>query len=147
MEPQFFNYGGEIRLQNTIVDNVFTSFIGNLYSIHLIYDKNNIRIINEIENEQYGKAAIANINFGGQITNNVFVTPLAYYSYNQNKIDGELIYVCFIEKEQYMQVVFKGSFRERLFLENSNYKDLLRNPPLPASKPGDYLGNWWQKIQ
>lgn len=147
-EFKFYNYGGNLQLQNGIRENIFTQSIGKIDFIAALSKENNdININSDIENSTYGKGGICQVIFPDGYYANAIITPLAYRGLVEDGLeDSSLIFVSFISDNQYMNVIFKGGPQEWLIVDMIPNRIFSRNFHSPSSAIRGGYGLYWSPI-
>ena len=147
-EFSFYNYGGNLQLQNGMRENIFTQSIGKIDFIAALSKENNdININSDIENSTYGKGGICQVIFPDGYYANAIITPLAYRGLVEDGLeDSSLIFVSFISDNQYMNVIFKGGPQEWLIVDMIPNRIFSRNFHSPSSAIRGGYGLYWSPI-
>lgn len=113
----FYNYGEDIRLFNGCGDDFFIFGIGTINYAFVLKNEDQIIIESKMQNAKYGDWALISISFGNNILKDVFMTPLAMKAY-KNGEDDCFIFIQFVGKNKYMNVLFYGGPKECLLIQN-----------------------------
>ena len=103
----FFNYGENIRLFNGCIDDSFITGIGTINLICVLKYKD-IHFTHRENSKKYGDWALVTLSFG---ISDAFMTPLAMKAYKESE-DDCYIFIQFIAKDKYMNVLFYGGPNE-----------------------------------
>lgn len=129
----FYNYGGEIRINNKINSEIFFSQYSRLNYIKVIqmYD---ISYIQEKESEVYGTYMLARIRLSPQnVINDVIISPLATKYINSSKLydNGTLVFVRFETGKKYLDYVFLADYKASEIIEK--YYDKIEGTVRPRN--------------
>lgn len=144
-EFSFFNYGEDIRLFNGCNEDFFITGIGTIRYARVLKREDNIEIASKRHNEKYGDWALVNLTIGKELVADVFMTPLAMKAYKDGD-DDSYIFIQFVAKDKYMNVLFYGGPRECLVVMDRpdvilTKNDVSYNIDGPISGPGQF----WHK--
>lgn len=143
----FFNYGGDIILFKGSMENIFINGIGSISLAFHVENKELIEITNVHENETYGSWAYATVSCGNSVVRDVFVTPLAYDTYENGDV-SELMFVIIESSKRYLAAVFKADPKVHLMAlseKNCIYSDRdFVNIEAPIHGPGIF---WHYKYE
>lgn len=141
-EFSFFNYGEDIRLFNGCNEDFFITGIGTIRYARVLKREDNIEIASKRHNEKYGDWALVNLTIGKELVADVFMTPLAMKAYKDGD-DDSYIFIQFVAKDKYMNVLFYGGPRECLVVMDRpdvilTHSDVSYNIDGPISGPGQF---------
>lgn len=144
---KYYNYGQEISLFKGYEDDFFISTIGRINYAYRIKDPSYIIIEKEDSNEKYGAWALASLNLGNYYFENIFMTPLSLRAYKSG-IQDEFIFIQFVSKDKYMNVIFKGGAKELVLVDHLPER-ILAVPEIAQSVDGPINGpgQFWHQIQ
>lgn len=133
----YYNYGEDIRLTSSCVENIFISGISqDCYAFNV--DRKNISIESIKHSNNYGNYAYVTVEFQGRIYRNVFLTPMAFNLYQEaDKEEG--IFVLSVFRDNYSNAQKIAIYRGDLYAEVilNYYPNSLSVHPRVWSKPGD----------
>lgn len=141
-EFSFFNYGEDIRLFNGCNEDFFITGIGTIRYARVLKREDNIEIASKRHNEKYGDWALVNLTIGKELVADVFMTPLAMKAYKDGD-DDSYIFIQFVAKDKYMNVLFYGGPRECLVVMDCpdvilTHSDVSYNIDGTISGPGQF---------
>lgn len=112
-EFSFYNYGGDIRLFNGCIDDCFIDGIGTISCAYALESEDDITINSKRHSEKYGDWALVSLNIKNTYINDVYMTPLSMKAHKEGETSG-YIFIQFVTKNKYMNVLFYGGPRECL---------------------------------
>lgn len=138
----FYNYGGEIIINNKIIPDVFFSMYSRFNHVKVI-QIDDISYIQEKMSEGYGTYMLADIRISPQnVLNDVVISPLATKYINSSKLhdNGTLIFVRFETKMKYLDYVFLADFEASEIIEK--YYDKIAGTVRPQSAYATAGDSW-----
>jgi|GEM_PF-5008555 len=144
---EFFNYNGEIQINNKILPNKFASNISSSIRLMVVDYESVLNPSLSISQEfgQWGTATVI-IDNPRQVLNNVIITPLATKYLLERSINdrGALIFVRFEQNngKEYKDYLFYGSTTSGHIVKN-NYNQINTIPQMGTSSGT----NNWKSIQ
>lgn len=129
----FYNYGGEITINNKINSNIFFSKYSRLNYVKVI-QIDDISFLQEKVSEGYGTYMLARIRLSPQnVINDVIISPVATKYIKSSKLhdDGTLVFLRFETEKKYLDYVFLGDYKVSEIIEK--YYDKIEGTVRPHS--------------
>lgn len=144
----YFNYGDEIKLYTGLIDDVFSPDVGDINFAYALEETDQIKIRKENISARYGEWYNVDLVLQGDYVTEVFMTPLAVKAYKKEGNTTSLIFIQFITKNNFMNVLFSGGPKESVIV--SDFPNLLLTRCMQSHSEEDNgvsLGRFWEARQ